>query len=604
MKNVSFRQISIKNFLSIGNTPVVLPFSPGINIITGENLDKDDSKNGVGKTTISDAIFFAIFGDPLRDITRDKIPNFNNNKPCEVVLEFDVNQNGTTTTYKILRGLRPSKCQLFINGENKTKSSMPRTTEQICKILTASPTVFRNSVINTINTSTPFMSFKKIEKRKFVEGIMQLEIFGDMSLLANKEYLKAEKEKDILLAKIAEIQKSLDIYNAQKKLFSEQKEEKLAEYDMRINSNVAEIESLRKKISPINDAYIKNAEQIPGLQRDKQSVQESLNKTIEYIGNLQSDIAHTEQSIEEINNLGSRCITCKREYSDADKNEYKIKKTDLKNLIIHKREQIQLNEERKRGIQQSIRSIDNRINILQLQQTEENKLVEYNKGINIRIEQIEKLNKQIEKDKENLRKQQSNFDEPIKNATEQLTNNTTEVNNIKNKIADIEVSKFVVSEEGIKSSIIKKALKILNSKINYYLRELDSNCVCSFNEYFDDTLVDLKGTEYSYYNFSGGESKRIDVALLFTFMDLRKALTNVCYNICIFDELFDSNLDGKGIDQTLDILHNRVVKNNECVYIITHRKDAIKTDQISKIIELQKKNGFTILKETENGTII
>jgi len=128
---------------------------------------------------------------------------------------------------------------------------------------------------------------------------------------------------------------------------------------------------------------------------------------------------------------------------------------------------------------------------------------------------------------------------------------------------------------------------------------MDANCICIFNEYFEEEIFDEKGQECSYFNFSGAERKNLDLACLFTFMDIRRLQGDVTYNISVYDELLDSSLDEKGVNMVIDILRERVEKLNECVMIISHRKESVKaagdkdTAGSNDVIFLQKENGIT-----------
>ena len=126
----------------------------------------------------------------------------------------------------------------------------------------------------------------------------------------------------------------------------------------------------------------------------------------------------------------------------------------------------------------------------------------------------------------------------------------------------------------------------------YYLKKMDANCMCVFNEYFEELIIDEKGKICSYHNFSGAERKNIDLACLFAFMDIRRLQGDVAYNFSIYDELLDSSLDERGIDLVLDILNERVEKYNECVMVISHRKESVKF-ATNEVIALEKNNGIT-----------
>ena len=156
----------------------------------------------------------------------------------------------------------------------------------------------------------------------------------------------------------------------------------------------------------------------------------------------------------------------------------------------------------------------------------------------------------------------------------------------------LDVVKYIVSEEGVKSYIVKQILQVFNQKLAYYLKKMDSNCVCIFNEYFEEQIINEKNKLCSYFNFSGAERKNIDLACLFAFMDIRRLQGDVTFNFSIYDELFDSSLDERGVDLVTSILRERVEKYKECVYVISHRKESVKA-ATGEVVYLEKSNGIT-----------
>jgi energy-coupling factor transporter ATP-binding protein EcfA2 len=133
---------------------------------------------------------------------------------------------------------------------------------------------------------------------------------------------------------------------------------------------------------------------------------------------------------------------------------------------------------------------------------------------------------------------------------------------------------------------------LFNERIRHYLTKLDANCICNFNEYFEEEIVNSKNKISSYFSFSGAERKAIDFACLFTFMDMRRLQGDVTYNISIYDELFDSCLDERGIDHITKIINERVEKYDECVLVISHRKESINA-ATGDVIFLEKRDGIT-----------
>jgi DNA repair exonuclease SbcCD ATPase subunit len=208
------------------------------------------------------------------------------------------------------------------------------------------------------------------------------------------------------------------------------------------------------------------------------------------------------------------------------------------------------------------------------------------------VKYIKKCITEIETEIEGVKKEKNTFSEGVNDLEEKINNIKNEISSLKKVINLMDVVKFVVSEEGVKSFIVKKILSHFNSKLTHFLKKLDSNCVCMFNEYFEEEIVNEKGKISLYNNFSGAERKAIDLACLFSFMDMRKAQGDVHYNISFYDELFDSSLDEKGVELVLEILNERVEKLNECVMVISHRKESIKS-ATGDVIFLEKHNGIT-----------
>ena len=203
MKKVNFKKLSIVNFLSVGEEPVTVEFSKGLHVITGKNKDKPDRRNAIGKSTIADALYFAIFGETLRELKKDLIPNNLTNGKTHIELDFELDSPKGTNSYKIIRTLSPSKVLIFKDGVDRTRDSIKNTTAYINSVLSASPSIFQNCVIMTVNNAVPFMAKNKIEKRKFIEDIFGMEIFSTMLTMLRTEYNEISKEHDTQFVKIA-----------------------------------------------------------------------------------------------------------------------------------------------------------------------------------------------------------------------------------------------------------------------------------------------------------------------------------------------------------------------------------------------------------------
>ena len=160
--------------------------------------------------------------------------------------------------------------------------------------------------------------------------------------------------------------------------------------------------------------------------------------------------------------------------------------------------------------------------------------------------------------------------------------------------------KFVLSEEGVKSYVIKKILTLFNSKISFYLKELNSNAVITFDQYFDEDIKNERSKPTMYFNYSGAERKAIDLAVMFAFIDMLKMQTNVYYNVQFYDELLDTSLDSAGVENVVRLLNDFVEKYSYGIYVISHRKECSKLAS-GEVVFLEKNNGIT--KRIEQETL-
>lgn len=593
MKSVIFEKLFIQNFLSIGSEPVIINFNTGLNIITGINKDKEDSKNGVGKSSISDALFFAIFGTPLRAIKKDDIINWKAKDTCIVELTFKVIDNNITNEYKLTRTVNPSRIQLIKNGEDVSRT-IARTNEAIADIIGTTSDIFEQSVIMSVNQTEPFMAKTPAIKRKFIEGIFKLEVFSVMLNRIREDYNDTKKLFDTERVKSEEISRSLDVYKRQQTEQREYRENRIKVLEGRRVNNTREIEESSKKLKTISkDDFDKFDIEIKKY-KDKQSlIEEDVKTLMSELTVNQSTIMNIKHNIDELSSLKNDiCTHCKRAYTS---NDLKTREQTIAQYTSNRQEIYKLIQ----SIHTKIASNDNKIKQYDLLiEAEKNKKHELEleklkiDHLRDRINQCEIWNRQIAVDIAKLLSEAGNHSDLILDTEKRLNAINLVIQEYKQKIAIYDTSKFIVSDEGIKSLIIKKMLKMLNSRLNLYLEKLDANCVCTFDEYFEESIYNNHGNKCSYFNFSGGERKRIDLAILFTFMDIRRLQSNISINISFYDELLDSSLDSKGIENTLEILKDRINQYNESIYVISHKSEAIK-HATEEIVYLEKEHGIT-----------
>lgn len=593
MKKIFFKKITIKNFLSVGNTPVIIDFKSGLHIITGINKDKEDRRNGVGKSTVADAIYFAVFGETLRDLKKEFIINNINKKTCEIVLDVDVITPTAKDEIQIIRTLDPSKCFIFVNGEDKTRDSISNTNTFIMEKFDCTPEIFQNCVIMTLNNHIPFMAKKKQEKRKFIEDIFNLSIFGSMLAEAKNELNEKKNSFNILSAKYDEMSTNLISLEKQKDKFLEERNKKHEKYTSRKENNQKEIETIQKRLDTFSTKSIDDLEK--AIEETEQKIEKADKKINELREDLTTNITLISELEKKIKNVGTDadlCPICLRSIEDKDKKHIKEEKKKIQEQIDNftsdnktlKTEE-QKYKQAKTLLLEKTETTRQKIHEIKMQNQEKDSLVS-------RLNQLNQWQKELDVDLKEIQSNVTNFDNIITENKEKQEKSKLQIDEIKQNLNKLDTVKFIMSEEGVKSFIVKKILQLFNTKLAYYLKKMDANCICTFNEYFEETIVDDKGKDCSYFNFSGAERKNMDLACLFAFMDIRRLQGNVSFNFSIYDELFDSSLDEKGVELVISILKERVEKFDECAMVISHRKESIKA-ATGDIIFLEKSNGIT-----------
>ena len=606
MQYVFFKSVKITNFLSVGKRPVVIDFKPGLNIITGKNYDKADRANGVGKSTMTDAIHFALYGSTIRDLKKENIVN--NIYPedvCEVELEFSVEENHVKTEYKIIRTLNPTKCFLYINGEDKTRSGVPQTTEYIADVIDTSSEVFQNSVIMSINNTIPFMAQKKIEKRKFIEGILGLEVFSNMLSIARFDFNETKRNLDIEHTKADETERSLQESAKQREAYEESKKKRNETLLTRQRNNEQELALLNEKINKLDAVDTAAEKEIQSNLSTLKDAEKTYDKKIaginKFITEAEAHIRFNTDRIKKIKKVDSKCPHCGKDLAEAANVQQDKDRAECEAEIYKYTETVNTEKPRLNDVQKDLDKVEKAIITIQKKLNDFNIRKKEVENINNRVKQLHEWQNSLVVDIDQLNKDSNNFQDAINAITARQSEIKASITAFQEKIDIIESAKFITSEEGVKSFIVKKILEVLNLRLAYYLKKLESNSMVKFNEFFEETITNERGIECSYFNFSGAERKAIDLAMIFAFQDIRRAQANVWLNMSIFDELLDSSLDEKGIELVLDIIRDRVEKYQEAIYIISHRKESMKYCTNGEIVYLEKKNGITVRSTTFNN---
>lgn len=597
MRKIKYKQLIVQNFLSIGNDSVTIDFQNGLNLITGTNIDNPERKNGTGKSAIIESFYYALFGTTIRDIKKEFTINNVTKGAGNITLTFDVTTDTGTSSYKIVRTLKPSTVELYLCGDEDTditKDTIANTNKYICDLLGTNPVICKSCDILSLSDNVPFMAKKPEEKRKFIEDIFTLEIFGKM-MKDLKEKIKENKgEISVTTAKIEEISTSISTlqkqYNEQKQQV-EDREELINARRTSLIERIADNESLlgsfyfhdEVKLTEENVKLNKAWTQIDG-KLSKLLVDSSITKDSKLI---------LENNLKQFSNIsGGICPSCKQNVSDDHLEHIEVEKSQIRETLEGINAELnEFNsertalEEKKSKVQAKLGS---NTDLLNENKESHLKVKNINQSIIDLKVQLGNLNDDSNFGALNLKASETIIEETVTRKTEQ-----EEIfADLKQTSEDLEICKFILGEEGVKSFMIKRLLDMLNTSIQKYINDLGMTMRCKFDEYFDEKITNQSGKNISYWNFSGGERRTVDLACAWAFKDIKRKISGVSSNVEFLDEIFDSAFDERGLDLLIEVLKDRIEKGNLSCYAISHRKETLKHVD-GEIVNIEKENGIT-----------
>jgi len=591
MKSINFKTLKGQNFLSIGNDQINIDFQSGFNLITGKNIDNPDRVNGIGKSSIAELFYYALFGKTIRELKKEFIINNVTKGKGAIELTFDVKTENDVQSYTVKRQVKPSSVTLLQGDVDITKDSIANTDKFICDLIDSNAIISRSCDILSLSDNIPFMAKKPEEKRKFINDIFSLEIFGKMSNELKNLIRDNKNDTNVSSAKLEEINNTLDTLNAQQADYEKKLAEREQLLEQKRNDITNKIKDITKSISAIEILDVSE------ISNEQDKYHEAWRKLDGKIGQINHEISTKETlrrlKINQINSVSSVDITVQCDKCLQDVPHTHIEHLEkLKAQYIEERDAIDQEIKQLNSDKQQYHDKKGRI---------QNKIAELQEQINtskLNRQKLEAFQRQIEQYQEsldNLKLEElpkPNFEESINNTEKRKVIEGENLKLLKQKSQDYDVCKFVLSEEGVRSFVVKRLLSMMNASIQQYINDLGMSIRCKFNEYFDEQLSNDKGIEISYWNLSGGERRTVDLACAWAFKDLKRKISGVSSNVEFFDEYLDSTLDSTGIDKLIEQIKCRIDKYNLSVYVISHRVETNK-HVTGEIVELVKENGIT-----------
>ena len=594
MINVIFKSIHIENFLSVGKSPLIIDFNKGMNVITGFNKDENDIKNGVGKSLVLDALYFCIFGNTIRKLSKQSfIVNRKIGKNCLVHLDFDIiSSNGNKEMYVIERRLAPQSIKVWKNGNEITRSSTAETNKFIRELIYADEEIFQSCILMRANNTVPFMAKKDTEKKNFIESIFNLGVFSNMAKALKEDMRTAKADFNIEKSSYDIHVKNIEQFNSQVNSLLEQKK-KLED------KNKEETENIQAKIDEERDKHQQLTNNINSCTISEEEMRlnntninicnDNLKKLREMKNSLSVNIGIINRDMRSIENTSDVCPTCNQKYNDEYLSNIKNRYNELKAKLEDAQNKLALVNDKTIEVESSLKVYQDKNNefnskLLKIEMIKRD-LNECNRMISIYTEQLNKKDETIDTSAI------SHFEKLIQETEEEIKLKEIAIDKLSQSIGLYNICENLLGEYGIRTFVVNKLLSLLNSRISYYLSAIRSSFEFKFNEYFEEEIKDSNGILCLYNNCSGAEMKKIDLAIAFAILDIYTIQKQVNYNIIVFDEILDSSVDDKSLSIILNFITNQL-SHDKGVYIISH-KNNVDIPSIKQTILLEKSNGFT-----------
>ena len=571
---IYFKKLRWRNFMSTGDSFTEMDLTTHKStLIVGHN--------GAGKSTMLDAMSFALFGKPHRNINKPQLVNSINNKNCVVEIEFSVGK----ADFKIIRGVKPQifeiwKNNVLINQDSHSKEYQRILEQNIIKLNHKS---FHQIVVLGSSSFIPFMQLSAQYRREVIEDLLDINVFSKMNILV--------KEKNATLKeKLKDLNYQLDLkknqIDAQKKYIRDI----TAMNQEEINSKKNQITEARDEIDGL---LAENAELSSFIEKENDKVSEALNSAHDRKQTLLQYRAQFTTQVKNVVNdakfyeTNSQCPTCTQEISEETRNS----------KLDHARS-------RARELQSAIRKADEEAAAVTDtidKFTESAEVIrEKQSTIHSNGQSIKRLQNAIQTLNDDITRLTSRTGD-LARANQELTDMNSEKDalmeermKLNEEFSYNSVMAEMLKDTGIKTKVIKQYIPIINNLVNKYLQILDFFVHFNLDESFQETIKSRHRDAFTYDSFSEGEKQRIDLALLFTWRMIAKMKNSVATNLLVLDETFDSSLDHDGVENLMKILYS--LDDDTNVFVISH-KGEILDGKFKNKIEFFKDKNFSKMKD-------
>ena len=568
--------------MSVGNTTQGVDFNKQqLTLVLGENLDQggDDSgsRNGTGKTTIINALSYALYGQALTNIRRDNLVNKTNNKGMLVTLEFD--KDGKQ--YHIERGRKPNTLKFKIDNKeqeltDESQGDSRKTQLDINNLLGMSHDMFKHIV--ALNTYTePFLALKNNDQRAIIEQLLGITLLSEKAELLreqiriNRDKLTEENARITAVKDSNEkIKENIERLHSRRKAWIAQNKqdcEKLAKAikeleQLDIDQELEDHEKLEK--------WTENSKHLTNLTKEKATVERALEQADNNVNKLGKDLDDLETA---------KCYACGQDLHDDKLEEMKDKlQKDYGDAHIYQT-----------SMAEKMQKVENLIEDIGDLEAKPNTFYETAKEAYQHRGNVESLTNSLREKTDELDPYQEQIKDLEDTAIQEVTWDTVNDLNSTKEHQDFLYKLLTNKDSFIRKKIIDQNLAYLNNRLTYYLDKLGLPHTVVFKNDLSVEITQL-GQDLDFDNLSRGERNRLILGMSWSFRDVWESLyQNI--NLLFIDELVDSGMDANGVENSMSILKKMGRERQKNIYLISHKEEL--ASRVTNVLKVIKENGFT-----------
>jgi DNA repair exonuclease SbcCD ATPase subunit len=577
---IQIRNLTVKNFMSVGAATQGIDFDRNdLTLVLGENLDLggDGSRNGTGKTTIINALSYALYGQALSNIRKDNLVNKTNGKNMLVSLDFSVNSQ----EYRIERGRKPNVLRFYINNEHKAaedeaQGDSRETQDAIERVMNMSHDMFKH--VLALNTYTePFLSLKANDQRTIIEqllGITLLSERADAIKELNKSTKDAIQAEEFRIRAVQEANKRIE-----EQIESLRKRQRL--WIAKRDEDVGKLAQAIADLEHINiDAEVQAHRDLEAFHVKKKS----LDDATRYIRQIDADDAKLNKLLDKLKTEiaaldAHKCHSCGQDLHDDKQDELKQAKQAL---VQETALQLLANDTQRQGHEDTVAQIGALgtaptvfYDSLEQALNHRNTVETLRKDLTSRQADADPYEEQIS-DMQGQALQVVSYD---------TLNELTRVQDHQDFLLKLLTSK----DSFVRKKIIDQNLSYLNARLTHYLDRIGLPHTVKFQNDLTVSIEEL-GRELDFDNLSRGERNRLILSMSWAFRDVWESLYSPI-NLLFIDELIDNGLDTQGVENALALLKKMSRERHKSIWLVSHRDEL--AGRVENILKVIKENGFT-----------